>query len=43
VEETGEVVQVGAGRAPGNRAWIRWVSLAIIAAIVAYLAVRGIR
>jgi carbon monoxide dehydrogenase subunit G len=43
VAETGEVVQVGAGRAPGNRAWIRWVSLAIIAAIVAYLAFRGIR
>ena len=43
VEETGEVVGVGAGRAPGSRPWIRWVSLAIIAAIVAYLAVRGIR
>jgi carbon monoxide dehydrogenase subunit G len=43
VEETGEVVQVGAGRAPDSRPWIRWVSLAIIAAIVAYLAVRGIR
>ena len=43
VEETGEVVQVRAGRAPGNQTWIRWVSLAIIAAIVAYLAVRGLR
>ena len=43
VEETGEVVQVSAGRAPGNQAWIRWVSLAVIAAIVAYLAIRGIR
>jgi hypothetical protein len=43
VEETGEVVQVRAGRAPGNQSWIRWVSLAVIAAIVAYLAVRGFR
>ena len=42
-EETGEMVEVRAGRAPGNRAWIRWVSLAIIAAIIAYLAVRGVR
>ena len=43
VEETGEVVEVAAGRAPGSAAWIRWVSLAVIAAIVAYLAVRGFR
>ena len=43
VEETGEVVQVSAGRAPGNQPWIRWVSLAVIAAIIAYLAVRGVR
>ena len=43
VEETGEVVEVRAGRAPGNQPWIRWVSLAVIAAIVAYLAVRGVR
>ena len=43
VEETGEIVQVSAGRAPGNKPWIRWVSLAIIAAIVAYLAIRGFR
>jgi carbon monoxide dehydrogenase subunit G len=42
-EETGEVVDVRAGRAPGNQSWIRWVSLAIIAAIIAYLAVRGVR
>lgn len=41
VPETGEIVQVGAGRAPGNASWIRWVSLAIIAAIIAYLAIRG--
>ncbi|MCC6197018.1 MAG: carbon monoxide dehydrogenase subunit G [Burkholderiales bacterium] len=41
VEETGEVVTVGAGRAPASAPWIRWVSLAIIAAIVAYLALRG--
>lgn len=43
VEETGEIVQVRAGRAPGSQAWIRWVSLAIIVGIVAYLAIRGIR
>jgi carbon monoxide dehydrogenase subunit G len=43
VDETGEIVQVGAGRAPGNQPWIRWVSLAVIAAIVAYLAIRGFR
>ena len=42
-EETGEIVEVGSGRAPGNQSWIRWISLAIIAAIVAYLAVRGFR
>jgi len=41
VPETGEVVTVGAGRAPASAPWIRWVSLALIAAIVAYLAVRG--
>jgi carbon monoxide dehydrogenase subunit G len=43
VEETGELVKVRAGRAPGDQSWIRWVSLAVIAAIVAYLAVRGFR
>jgi carbon monoxide dehydrogenase subunit G len=43
VEETAEVVAVGAGRAPASAPWIRWVSLAIIAAIIAYLAVRGFR
>ena len=43
LEETGEFVEVRAGRAPANQSWIRWVSLAIIAAIVAYLAVRGLR
>ena len=43
VEERGEFVEVRSGRAPGSQAWIRWVSLAIIAAIVVYLAVRGIR
>jgi hypothetical protein len=43
VDETGEIVQVSAGRAPGNQPWIRWVSLAVIAAIVAYLAIRGFR
>lgn len=43
VEETGEVVQVASGRAPGSSSWIRWLSLAIIAAIIAYLAVKGFR
>ena len=43
VEETGEVVEVKAGRAPGYQSWIRYVSLAIIAAIIAYLAVRGFK
>ncbi len=43
IAETGEVVEVGSGRAPGSNPWIRWVSLAIIAAIVAWLAVRGLR
>jgi len=45
VEETGEVVRVDAGRAPANQAWIRWVSIAIMAAILVYLAVtmRGFR
>lgn len=42
VEETGVVVETASGRAPGNAGWIRWVSLALIAAIVAYLAVRGL-
>ena len=37
------MVPVAAGRAPESRAWIRWVSLAIIAAILAYLALRGAR
>jgi uncharacterized protein len=34
-----------AGRAPANQPWIRWVSIAIIVAIVVYLAVtmRGVR
>ena len=43
VEEAGEVVAVGAGRSPANAPWIRWVSLAIIAAIIAYLAIRGFK
>ncbi|MCC6869354.1 MAG: carbon monoxide dehydrogenase subunit G [Burkholderiales bacterium] len=43
IAETGEVVEVGSGRAPGSSPWIRWVSLAIIAAIIAWLAVRGLR
>jgi carbon monoxide dehydrogenase subunit G len=43
VEETGEVVQVGAGRAPGSSPWIRWLSIVIIVAIIVYLAVRGFR
>jgi len=43
VEETGEIVEVEAGRAPGNQSWIRYASLAIIVAIVVYLAVRGFR
>ena len=43
IDETGEVVTVAAGRAPASAPWIRWVSLAIIAAIIAYLAVRGFK
>jgi len=43
VAETGEIVEVDAGRAPGSSPWIRWISLAVIAAIVAWLAVRGFR
>lgn len=43
VAETGEVVAPAGGRAPESKAWIRWVALAIIAAIVAYLALRGFR
>ena len=43
IEETGEIVKVEAGRAPASAPWIRWVSLAAIAAIVAYLAVKGFR
>jgi carbon monoxide dehydrogenase subunit G len=41
--ETGEMVTVEAGRAPSSRAWIRYVSIAIILAIIVYLAVRGFR
>lgn len=41
--ETGEMVEVDAGRAPGGNPMIRWISLAIIAAIVGWLAVRGFR
>jgi hypothetical protein len=41
--ETGEMVTVEAGRAPASRAWIRYVSIAIILAIIVYLAVRGFR
>ena len=37
------MVPVAAGRAPGGGRWIRWVSLAIIAGILAYLAARGVR
>ena len=37
------LVPVAAGQAPAGRRWIRWVSLAIIAGIVAYLAARGVR
>ena len=37
------MVPVAAGRAPAGRRWIRWVSLAIIAGILAYLAARGVR
>ncbi len=41
VAETGEMVEVDSGRAPGGNPSIRWVSLAVIAAIVAWLAWRG--
>lgn len=37
------MVPVAAGRAPDGGRWIRWVSLAIIAGILAYLAARGVR
>lgn len=43
VAETGEMVEVDSGRAPSGSPWVRWVSLAIIAAILAWLAVRGFR
>jgi len=43
VDETGEIVEVAAGRAPDSAPWIRWLSLAIMAAILIYLAVRGFR
>lgn len=37
------LVPVAAGRAPDSRRYIRWLSLAIIAAIITYLAMRGMR
>jgi len=40
VAETGEVVKVDSGRAPDGNPWIRWVSLALIAGIVVFLAWR---
>ncbi|MCC7326913.1 MAG: carbon monoxide dehydrogenase subunit G [Burkholderiales bacterium] len=43
VAEEGVVVDVAAGRAPGNQRWIRYVSIAAILAIIAYLALRGFR
>jgi len=43
VPEEGVVVEVGSGRAPGAAPWIRYVSVAAILAIIAYLAVRGFR
>jgi len=43
VTETGEIVDVSAGRAPDSKPYIRWLSLAIMAAILIYLAVRGFR
>lgn len=42
-EESSEATAMPAEPAPANQSWIRWVSLAIMAAIVAYLAVRGLR
>src|SRR5262249_52379175 len=41
--ETGEMVTVEAGRAPASKSWIRYVSIALILAIVVYLALRGFR
>jgi len=38
VEDAGEVVRAQPGGAPASQPWIRWVSIAIIVAIVAYLA-----
>jgi hypothetical protein len=43
VEATSEAQAVERGRAPDSAPWIRYVSLALVAAIVAYLAVRGFR
>jgi carbon monoxide dehydrogenase subunit G len=43
VPEEGVVVEVASGRAPGNRRWVRYVSIAVILAIIAYLAARGMR
>jgi len=43
VAEEGDVVAVGGGRAPESRRWIRYVSIAVIVAIIAYLALRGFR
>ena len=43
VTDTSEVVEVAPGPAPEGKSWVRWVSLAIIAAIVGWLAVRGFR
>ena len=38
-----ETVQVAGGRAPGSNTWIRYVSMALILAIIAYLAFRGFK
>ncbi|MEP7327695.1 MAG: carbon monoxide dehydrogenase subunit G [Betaproteobacteria bacterium] len=39
--ETGAFVENAAGRAPNNKTWIRYVAIALMLAIVAYLALRG--
>ena len=43
VAEEGVVVAPTGGRAPGAAPWIRYVALAAIVALVAYLAFRGLR
>ena len=43
VTEEGIVVELASGQAPGSQRWVRYVSIAVILAIVVYLALRGFR